>query len=309
MKIIELRVITLAFVLLLSLSHNIYAQKDKMDIFSEEYLKKKLDSIRNNELRIKSLYDELSRNFNDFQMKNIKNGNNILTSFLYDSYLPRNSTHEFLLRNKDHFSDDQVQKIRAYLEKKILPTDHYYHILVSRYKLYSQLDFLKENISDSLFYFIREEINRKYIIPYKLEFQLRNWSTLVNFENDFNLEDSLLSEINSLYSFCKKEKIDKIKIEKFYYLILVNALPFINSKNSVIKTFYMLDESVFAPDEYMSGYGYQKMYFDSVIQPKIKSSDLKIIGFANLINAEKVKIKEMILNDNTIWKDYIRIDR
>lgn len=311
MKIIGFRDIILAFVLLLFLSHNIYAQKGRMDIFSEEYLQNKLDSIRNSELKIYSLFDELNRNFHDYQLKSFTNGNNILTSFLYDSYLPRNSTHEFLLHNKDHFTDDQVQKIRIYLDKNILPTDHYYHKLVLEYSLFSQIDFLKKNISDSLFYFIREEINRKNIISYELDFQLKNWSTLVNFESDFTLEDSLLNEINSLYMFIKKECKNNLML--FYDEIIPNSLFFIKSKNSVIKTLYLLDEkeidySYLQGDVGSPNFGYINRYFFFTIEDKIKSGNVIMLGSSIQQNEIKEKIKAMILNDNTIWKDNIRIE-
>lgn len=306
MKIIGFRDIILAFVLLLFLSHNIYAQKGRMDIFSEEYLQKKLDLIRNSELKIYSLYDELNRNFHDYQLKSITNGNNILTSFLYNSFLPRNSTHEFLLHNKDHFTDDQVQKIRIYLDKNILPTDHFYHKLILEYSLFSQIDFLKKNISDSLFYFIREEINRKNIISYELDFQLKNWSTLVNFESDFTLEDSLLNEINNLYKYIKSKK--KESLNSFYFTIVPNSLSLVNSKNSILKTVYMLDESeinLFAYYEDGGQLSYQANYYLYAIKPKLKN-DPFIDPFNFQLYVEK--IKAMILNDNTIWKDNIRIE-
>ena len=85
-----------------------------------------------------------------------------------------------------------------------------------------------------------------------------------------------------------------------------------NSKKSVISTLQMMDEIEKSRSELqgndVGSMGFAFEYFLTCVLPKLKNSDIELMAWTNF-EMNKEQIKQMILNDNTIWKDNIRIDR
>ena len=302
----KLKYICILIWIVLSISI-INAQKYQFNNLPEDNVKNNLDSIKKYEDNFRRIYDNLLTNFNNYQSNKPNYSNKILESILYDDILSKFYKNRFLRREFEYFNERQIKNIREYLNEEIQPCDDYYHELVSNYKLYSQIFFLQNHISDSLFYFIEKSLIDNGIVPSKYEFQLRNWSTLINLEKDQNLEDSLLNKIKNIYN---KIKIDKKgNLRYFYNYIIPNTLFLINTKNSILKTLYLLDETSTNYDPF-GDLEYRFAYFTYAILPKVKSSEFFIINSDDLQNdKKKEKIKEMILNDDSIWKDNIRLEK
>ncbi len=310
MKLVNYKHIIL-FAIISIVPYSFYGQIINQENHQKEYLQIRFDSIHYYEINLERIYDDLLSGFYDFQKNNPEYGNMIIKKVLNDDFLSDNYKHLFLLNFYDSFNNNQKQKIKIYLNNNLNPNDDYYYLLVSYYKLSEQIDFLKTHIEDSLFYYIRLAMQKNGIVDNNLEFQLKNLSTLTDLEMNRQMEDSLLNNIHSLYSFVKFE--NKKNLKRFYHLVFSNVFPFLNSKNSVIKSMYMLDETEFSPSQFYDdvvNFGYAFDYFNEVIRPKVKENSL----FKNslyILNSEdlqrdKEKIKQLILHDDSIWKDYIR---
>ncbi len=262
----------------------------KLKIFKQFFKKKNTIEYLSQEFYFLNSHDSIS-------------GSKLFELIMSCDFCENSFKHKFWIDNISYFNPKQKQQIIGTLNVKISPTDFFYHKLVSDFNLKSQIPFLETHITDNLFIKIKRGIESHKISKWNI-FQLKNFATLINLGYDKYDEDLYIKEINNLYAYAKEKK----ELNIFYLDVLYNSIALLNSKKSIIKTLYMIDESEKSPVELyndVAEMGYPFKYVLSCILPKINNSEMEIMVWTHL-NANKEKIKQLILHDNSIWKDNIR---
>jgi hypothetical protein len=239
----------------------------------------------------RQLIDDMIKNFCFLKSNNKIESTKIFSIFVLTDFLKKEDLYKFLAFNASCFESDELDKIRGILNVQFGFKNLYYHNLVSIFALKGQISYLQSHVSDSIFTSIKKSLEKDNFKKYEIE-QLKNLATLVNLQV-YN-EEKYLYEIK--------------KLTAFYQYIMPNSIGILISKNSVISTIYLIDEvEKYRQEGFgdVGDFGYSFNYFLSCIQPKIESSEIELMAWTDFY-FHKEKIKNLILNDNKIWKKYIK---
>lgn len=312
MKNFNLKIALILAFLSISLfsSLEIKAQSFKIDSNLLKFYLTKLDTILVYQSKWNQntfLFQELSKGFCFLQNEEKTKADEILSLCLNPSFLHPYEINFFLQRNFKCFDDGQRTSIRNNLSQFLEFSDPFFHELVSSFQIASKSDYLKEHLfTKNLFEVINIDLNDgKLDELYKIE--MKNMATLANLGYT-QMEDSLLLGVNELYKHIKQS--DKKKLILFYQEIIPNSIALLYSKRSVLETLYMIDEEEKSPFESyddVADLGYSFNYFFTSVQPKLKDWKVEDLAWSGF-DKNKDKIKEIIINDNSIWLDHIRIE-
>lgn len=277
---------------------------DKMNIISN-YIKdgQKIDStlsIINSDFYI---YNKCCKESTDSLLEEILNLN----------YSLKNSLNQFLYSSFSNFDSLQRKKIKGRIELQLDFNDPLFCDLVSLFKLSYYYPHIINRLDSNIYDKIFKEFNEEgYISPHNIE-QLKLVATLANLNQENGIEEKLIEFIISLNDKIKNDTLENYKMLKFsvlYGQIVPNSIGKLLSIESVKSTLFLLDNQVHDyKSEDISPIPFAYQYFSSCILPKYNGSLNSELLDPFKINDNKERIKEMILNDDTIWKDYIRKDR
>ncbi|HMR42916.1 MAG TPA: hypothetical protein PKC40_03745 [Saprospiraceae bacterium] len=303
-----MKTLLVAIVLLGCISNNVQAQ-----IFGDSvwlnHVSEKIKALRefqNETINQQTIFKSVSSEFYFIKTYSNEEAMKLLDFVLKDNFLPIYLRHKFLVDNFKYFDPVQIRQIRDRITEFLRPSDFYYHILVSYFHVSEEIPYLKTHTSDSIFFIIKKDVVDNKIEKWNLT-QLRNLTTLYNLEYRKD-EDWFLSEINDLYAYLYSPAIKRYRL---FWEVLLNSINIMNSKKAITSTLYLIDaESNISSEDLASdiaSYPPDQGYFNYLVAPKLKSFAREEI-LALDFEASKQTIKQRILEDNSIWLDYIKIE-
>ena len=231
--------------------------------------------------------------------------NEFYNYMLNSSLNNKEQRYTFLISNYNHFSSLQISEIKKNLETTISIQDKHYHHIVSLYKLSSQIDNLKTTLQKDLFTRLHDT-NKIGNLDKKEINELKNISVLVSL--GYYPEHRFIEEINNLYQIYRKKR----ELEYFQFYILTNSIAILNSKKSITETLHMLNETQESTINHYQDVihlGYSYYYFNICIAPKMRDRSLKeAIYNDKQLKIHKAEIIYKILNDDSFWKEHVKIE-
>jgi len=289
--------------------YTINAQPTQVDSSLVKHYSDKLDSVLSYQTRWQesiATFEEASRGYCLFQDTDKEKADKILSLCVNSSFLPKQTINIFYLKNFNCFDESQRRIIRNNLTQNIQSGDPLFHEIVSIFHLDAKkLDLKNQLTAKALSSQLKDNLNRGSLEKTHIQ-ELRNMATLANLDNPA-LEDSLLLIINSLHK--QAEQLEDSRLNNFGQII-INTVPLLQSKKSIIQTLYLLDQKpspIFQGHDDITGTDPAFSYFLSCIQPKLKDWKIKHLAWSDF-EKNKGQIKEMIINDNSIWLDHIKIE-
>jgi hypothetical protein len=232
-------------------------------------------------------------------------GSRLLELYLLPGPIPKYVTYRFLVEKYWCLTKDQKHRIIGTLNTTLKPTDPYFHQLVSLYRLdFGEFLAAHRPNPQDLPLKIQAEMKIKGRVTEETQFRMKNMAALTNL-GERHLEDTLLNIVHTVYSNIK-ETGRRHSLHSFYLHVVSSTVAILNSKSSVLKTLYLLDEDdngYSGPD--VGSTNFVKRYFDIAIAPKLKDHSFdQLFWPGNEVDIEK--LKERIRNDDSIWHEHIR---
>lgn len=215
--------------------------------------------------------------------------------FLYtinsNSFLPKKEKQNFYIQHVDCFTEYQKDDIRKILGENLDISDVHYIQLVSKFNLVDLLQTDKDTLSFKMI----EDIFSKGLASQN---KIKDYVVLAN-QGNRKIEEVIV-----------KYAVDKSRPRDDFFSL---TIPFLNTKESVLKTLHFLDSpgGNIIEDSYdLSGVNDAYHYYIKCIHPKLKESELKI-RMLDITSFEKNKeyLIEKILSDDSIWKEGLIIER
>jgi len=273
----------------------------------DSFLLIEIDSFLVNDQIEWQKFQEISRRFCFLKYINKEKTDQLLRLCLNSQFSSLFENNLFFVRNFRCFDKNQNILIRKHLRQFLKPNDPFFHELVSLFQLQSKRKYLEnDQFTKALFKKLKTDLTDGQIEDSNLV-EIKNLASLANL-GDLYIEDSLIIMVNDMYSHVKK--LDNTSLVAFYYDIVPNSIGLLQSKRSVLETFYMLDEEQMSPFEYyddVGDYGYASGYFFSCVVPKLNGWKIQHLARMDF-QKNKEQIKKLIIDDNSIWLDHIRID-
>lgn len=252
------------------------------------------------------MVERLSQNFCGINTYDEEKGTALLLLFLKNSYLNRASSHFYISRNFRCLTEEQKKMIKNRLNVDLKTQDRSFHALVSLFQIKKFKNYLEQQITTRN---LSEDLKKDFLqggrLSKDIKVQLKSIATLSNL-GDHEKEEDLINAVNDIYDHIKKED-KKNMVVSFHVELLRNSLALLNTKNSVVETLYLLEDISYNhllkySDTGMRDFSFEYYFF--IVEPKTKRAKLEMLAWMNF-EKNREKIKELILNDDSIWHDHI----
>jgi len=265
-------------------------------------------------LRVVSLRltDSIQYLFNDFcsiNAKNEKNGDKVLELASFN-FIDKMYSRQFYITRFECMSEDQRHKVAGLLSVYLREADAYFFDLVTLFKLTQFVPFLEAHVPIDRT--IEERLIAAAVInaTYKVEFELSCMAALASF-ND-SIADELIDIVNAAQKKvnAKAKRGDWGTVVHFYSLMqTIMKIP--KRRKMVIETMSLFDVENVNMGHGVEDESFSLMYFINVISPLINDNDLlrwsdNLGEDSKLAHEAAEKIKNKIIMDDTIWKDYVK---
>lgn len=292
-----------------SFHHSAFPQDLSVDSILLKSTLVKVDNILSSKkytLQKATDFKDISKNFCLLNYQFSTEAERFLEFSLRESSIPIEVKTSFFLRQYRCFENHQIEAIRNYLLSNLKPNDYLFHELTSIYQLFKFRPLLVSNASseklkNDIILELRNTGLRKQTI-----IELKNKATLANLSiND--LEDEIIDLVNSIYVEIHDSN-STMPLVGFYLDVLPNTIGLLNSKIAIVKSLAFLDENLDSPIKGYDDLGnldFPTEYYLTCIRPKLNTGKLDDLFFNNFAE-NKDKIKQIIIEDDTIWLEYIR---